>query len=173
MMKYHLSLLIGVLLLPSGPVNADIRIAVLDFELNDITSLPNTPEERIRTASIKHLLEQALAEHADYRIIEIKPGAQLNANPGPGYLFRFDEEAAKLGAESGADWVIVGQHSKPSFLFSYLMAHLIDVGSRKRVASFDVELKGNHEKVTRRGAKNLAGKIDGLISRMQPQSTLQ
>jgi len=152
-----------------GVADAAIRIAVLDFELNDITSLPNTPGERIRTASIKPLLEQALVRHGDYRIIEINPSARQAANSGFGYLFRFDEEAAKLGKQAGADWVIVGRHSKPSFLFSYLMAHLIDVESQKRVAGFDVELKGNHEKVTLHGAKNLAGKIDNVISRMQPE----
>lgn len=164
MMKNYLPGWICVFLLLSGPVNAGIRIAVLDFELNDITSLPNTLEERIRTASIKRLLEQALGECGDYQVIQINPAAQQAANSGFGYLFRFDEEVAKLGEQSGADWVIAGQHSKPSFLFSYLMAHLIDVRTKKRVAGFDVELKGNHEKVTRRGAKNLAGKIDRVIA---------
>lgn len=38
-------------------VHAGTRIAVLDFELNDITSLPNTQEERVRTASIKPMVE--------------------------------------------------------------------------------------------------------------------
>ncbi len=39
--------------------NAATRIAVLDFELNDITSLPNTPAERQRTASMAPLLTKA------------------------------------------------------------------------------------------------------------------
>jgi len=163
MMKHYLPGLMMILLLLSGSVTAGTRIAVLGFELNDITSLPNTPEERIRTASIKHLLEQALAQRGDYQIIQISPAAQEAANAGFGYLFRFDDEVAELGARFGADWVIAAQHSKPSFLFSYLMAHLIDTRAKKRVADFDIELKGNHETVTRRGVKSLAGKIDGTI----------
>ncbi|TAL47288.1 MAG: DUF2380 domain-containing protein [Methylovulum sp.] len=164
-MKYYfLPGLLVILLLLSGPSGAGTPIAVLDFELNDITSLPNTPAERIRTASIKPLLEEALAQRGAYQIIPISPAAQEMANSGFGYLFRFDEQAVKLGEQSGADWVIVSQHSKPSFLFSYLMAHLIDVKAKKRVADFDIELKGNHEIVTRHAVKRLAGKIDGVIS---------
>lgn len=153
-----------ILLLLSGPAGAGTPIAVLDFELNDITSLPNTPAERIRTVSIKPLLEEALVQRGAYQIIPISPAAQEMANSGFGYLFRFDEQAVKLGEQSGADWVIVGQHSKPSYLFSYLMAHLIDVRTKKRVADFDIELKGNHETVTRHAVKRLAEKIDGVIS---------
>ncbi len=33
-------------------------------------------------------------------------------------LFSHHDLAAKLGKQFGADWVIVGQHSNPSFLFS-------------------------------------------------------
>ena len=48
-------------------------------------------------------------------------------------LFNFNEVAAQLGKQSNADWVVVGRHSKPSFLFSYLMAHLINVRTQQLV----------------------------------------
>ncbi|MDO9107230.1 MAG: DUF2380 domain-containing protein [Methylovulum sp.] len=168
MMKPYLPLLMLLVLLPGGPATAAARIAVLDFELNDISSLPNTPAERLRTASFKHLLEQALVGQGDYQIIQISPAAQAAANSGFGYLFRFDEELVKLGEQSGADWVIVAQHSKPSFLFSYLMAHLIDVTAKKRLASFDIELKGNHVSVSEHAIRRLAGRIDGVIADQKP-----
>ncbi|WP_262967250.1 hypothetical protein [Methylobacter psychrophilus] len=41
---------VAIYLAFSPPVNATRRIAVLNFELNDITSLLNTPEKLIRTA---------------------------------------------------------------------------------------------------------------------------
>jgi len=92
-----------------------------------MTSLPNTPPEQLRTASIGPLLEQAISQSGDYKIIHINTEAQAAANSSFGYLFRFNDLAAKLGEQFGADWIIVSQHTKPSFLFSYLMAHVINV----------------------------------------------
>ena len=143
---------------------AETRIAILEFELNDITSLPHTPKELIRTASIQPLLEQEMRQLAEYKIIHISPERQQTENAGFGYLFHFHDIAAKLGKEAGADWVVVGQHSKPSFLFSYLIVHVINVKSGKRVARFDIEMKGNNEKVTRRAVRKLSREVDKLIN---------
>ncbi len=81
------------------------------------------------------------------------------------YLFRFDDLAAKLGEQYGTDWIIAGQHSKPRFLYSYLIAHVINVNTQTLVASYAIELKGNHEKVTLRGVNSLAKKINTLINK--------
>jgi len=153
------------MLIYCGITYAGERIAILSFELNDITSLPNTQTEQIRTASIKPLLEQAMKQIGNYDIIQISPSQQKTENAGLGYLFRFHDIAAKLAEEAGADWLVVGQHSKPSFLYSYLMVHLIDVKTEKFVARYDIELKGNHYKVTQRGVRKLARKINKDIDR--------
>jgi hypothetical protein len=81
-MKRLNSILTGlaIVLLLSGNADAATRIAILDFELNDITSLPNTPQEQLRTASIRPLLEQAIEQTGDYEIVHIKPEEQLTAN---------------------------------------------------------------------------------------------
>jgi hypothetical protein len=154
-----------IMFLSSHVGHAAQRIAVLNFELNDITSLPNTTQEQLRTASLRPLLEQALSQSGDYEIIHINAADQARANAGFGYLFRFNDLAAKLGEQFGADWIIVGQHGKPSFLFSYLMVHLIDIKTQALVGSFDIELKGTHEKVTLRGIKALADKIQGATNK--------
>jgi len=146
-----------------GTVNAVEKIAVLSFELNDITTLPNTQKEQLRTTSIKPLLEQAIIQNKDYKIIQISPDLQKHENAGFGYLFRFHDIAARLGKKADVDWIIVGQHSKPSFLYSYLMAHVVNVKTRQLVARFDVEMKGNHQKVTQRGVRKLARKLDKVI----------
>ncbi|WP_019867089.1 DUF2380 domain-containing protein [Methylovulum miyakonense] len=164
MNKLALATLSAALFLPGTVVHAAQRIAVLAFELNDLTSLPNTPQEQVRTASIRPLLEAAIRQADDgYETVPVSPQAQAMANGSFGYLFRFHDLAAKLGGQAQADWVVVGQHSKPSFLFSYLMAHVINVKTGMLAASFDVELKGNHEAVTRHGAVALAKKIKGAI----------
>ncbi|MEF3076837.1 DUF2380 domain-containing protein [Methylobacter sp. Wu1] len=150
----------------SGAVHASVRIAVLNFELNDITSMPNTPDELVRTATFRPLLEQAISRAGDYEIIHITISEQAAANAGFGYLFKFHDVAAALARQWNADWVVVGQHSKPSFLFSYLMAYLVNVKEPDLSARYAIELKGTHEKVTRRGIDALAKKIHASINRM-------
>lgn len=150
------------------PVLANPSLAVLDFELNDITSLPDTPQELLRTASIRPLLEQALAGTGNYKLIHIDSGSYTQANPGPGYLFSHHDLAARLGQHYGVDYMIVGQHSKPSFLFSYLIADLIEVKSGKLISRFDIELKGNHGSVTQHGISKLTHKIMTAISQTEP-----
>jgi len=109
------------------------------------------------------LLEQAIKQRGDYKIIKISSERQRTENAGIGYLFKFHDVAAQLAKEVSADWVIVGQHSKPSFLYSYLIANLINVKTGKRIARFDIEMKGNHQKVTLRGVQTLSRKIDKII----------
>ena len=160
-----MGIILSIMLLSSNIANAAPRLAILNFELNDITSLPNTQQEQLRTASIRPLLEQAISQTGDYEIIHINSEAQLAANSSFGYLFRFNDLAARLGEQFGADWIVVSQHSKPSFLYSYLMAHVINVKTQTLAASYDIELKGNHEKVTHRGVRSLANKIHALIDK--------
>jgi hypothetical protein len=156
-------ILIITTLIFCGATNAKPRIVILDFELNDITSLPNTPKELVRTASVKPLIERVMIQQENYDIIQISPEAQKQANPGVGYLFRYHDVAAKLGDQFKTDWILVGQHSKPSFLYSYLMAYLINIKTEIAVARFDIELKGNHQKVTERGVKKLVQEINATI----------
>jgi hypothetical protein len=156
---------VSILLLAGCKVQAAERIAVLDFELNDLTSLPYTPAERRRTAAFRPLLEQALGEAGDYQLIPVNAEDQAAANAGLGYLFRFPELAARLGEQVGADWVVVGRHSKPSFMFSYLIANLIDVKNRTVAACYAIEMKGSHEKVSQHGIEVLAKEIRASIEK--------
>lgn len=159
MKQQIISFIALALLLISSAGVAKPRIAILNFELNDITSLPNIIQEQQRTASIQPLLEQALLLTGSFEVIEISTHAETAANAGFGYLFSHPDLAAKLGEQFGADWVVVGQHSKPSFLYSYLVADLVEVKSQRWVSRFDVELKGTHAKVTQHGVAALADKI--------------
>ena len=144
--------------------NAEIKIAILDFELNDITQLPYVKSEIIRTASFKPLLEQSLKDSGGYKIIQISTKDYNISNAGLGYLYKFHDISASLGHKYNADWIIVGQHSKGSFLYSYLLVNLINIKTNRLVAHYDIELKGTHKKVTEHGIKALLRKIVTTIN---------
>jgi hypothetical protein len=138
-------------------------IAVLEFELNDLTPLPATPEELARTAAIRPLVEQALKERGE-RLIAVPAAAQALANVGFGYLYDHPEAAAQLGRTQGADWVLVGRLHKPSFLFAYLLGRLVNCRSGQVAANLVVEAKGPAEQVTRRAAARLAEQLDQALA---------
>jgi len=138
---------------------------VLDFELNDLTLQPRTPEELERTASIRPLLEKALSHASGISLVGIDAKASDRANAGVGYLFDHPEVAARLGGEHGADWVLVGKLHKPSFLFAYLMARLVETDTGEIAEDYIVEVKGQQDLVTAKGAERLARKIENRFDR--------
>jgi hypothetical protein len=133
-------------------------IAVLDFELNDLTLDPNNSTERERTASIRPMLQQALAAR-EFRTVTVDPEDQSAADEGVGYLFDHPDVAASLGNAAGADWVVVGRVHKSSFLFAYLKAHVVNTHTGAQVGDLVVEVKGPQQSLTRRGVETLAQQI--------------
>ncbi len=156
MKTYYFLFLIA---LSISQVNAQTSIAILDFELNDLTLKPGITAEINRTASIKPMLEKEL-KTAGYRIISIDLATQHKANSGFGYLFDHDDVAATLGRTADADYVVVGRLHKPSFLFAYIMGHLIRVKDSQLIGNYISETKGGDMKLTLKGVESLAGKID-------------
>jgi len=142
---------------------ADTKIAILDFELNDLTLDPRRPDELERTASIKSLLQETLNRKGGYDLIEIDSDAREKADAGVGYLFDHHDAAGALGKKFGAEWVLVGRVHKASFLFVYFLAHLVDAHTQKLVADYIVEVKGPQRKLTIKGVESLAEKIDKTI----------
>ena len=108
------------------------------------------------------LLETEL-QSADYTIISIDLESQKAADSGVGYLFDHHDVAAKLGKQFGADYVLVGRLHKPSFLFSYLMGHLIRVSDAKLIGNYISEAKGPNIKLTIKTVESLAVKIDRTL----------
>ena len=154
-----------LLCLTSLSAGAETRIAILDFELKDLTLLPRTTAEIERTASIKPLLETELKK-ADYVIIHIPLIDQNNASGGVGYLFDHDDIAASLAQQFGAEYVLVGRLHKPSFLFAYLMGHLIRVSDAKLIGNYVSEAKGPNKKLTIKTVENLTVKIDRTLDQL-------
>ena len=143
---------------------AETKIAILDFELKDLTMIPRTAAEIERTASIKPLLEAELKK-ADYVIINIPLIKQKKATGGAGYLFDHDDIAANLAKQYGADYVLVGRLHKPSFLFAYLMGHLVRVSDAKLIGNYISEAKGPNKQLTVKTVESLTVKIDRTLDR--------
>jgi len=150
-------------------IAAPPRVAVLDFELKDLTPAPYIPAEIARAASVKPLLEQALAK-SHYQIVHIDPSDIAKAAAGPGYLFDHHDLAAKLARTVRADYIVVGRLHKPSYLFIYLMAHLVDVRQGKLIGDYISEVKGGAPKLTLKGVESLAGKIVKTLSQHADRS---
>ena len=146
-------------------VYAETSIAILDFELSDVTLAPGIPAEIERTASIKAMLEGEL-KRAGYKIISIDLNAQRDSNGGFGYLFNHNDVAAELANKARADYVLVGRLHKPSFLFAYLMGHLIKTNDGGLIENYVVETKGGDKKLTLKAIETLASKIDQNLDKI-------
>jgi len=162
-MTRAIRLTLGILLVfLTTAAQAATRIAVLDFELKDLTLAPGIPAEIERTASIQALLAAELAS-AGYEIVAIPIQAQQAANSGEGYLFDHVDSAAALGKHFEADYVLVGRLHKPSFLFAYLMGNVVRVADQKLIGRFITESKGSDAKLVKKAVETLADKIDSVL----------
>jgi len=146
--------------LSSGPLESFAAdVLVLEFELNDLTLYPKVEQERARVASLRPLLLEAFADAENVEVRALPEQARVEADRGTGYLFERPAVAARLGRQSGADWVVSGRLHKASHLFVYLKAQLVDASDGEIAADFVVEIKGWGEKLTRRGVDALAVQI--------------
>jgi hypothetical protein len=144
------------------------NIAVLDFELLDLTYAPDVAGEKRRTATLKPLLEEALG-NLGWNVAPVTLDAQQDEERGVGYLYDHADAAASLARSAGADWIVIGRLHKASYLFVYLKAHVVDAASGQQIADLAVEIKGPQERLTRRGVDALAREISETIGRFASQ----
>jgi len=135
-------------------------IAVLEFEVNDLTLNPATEAERERAITLRPLMQTALKETHSYNIVSIDPEIQTSADKGVGYLYDKPALVAELGKSVDADYVIVGRVHKASFLFVYFKALVIDVAQQKLVSEQIIEVKGPQQKFSAKGIEALSILVD-------------
>lgn len=166
-MRKPTAIAVGLILvlqaLVGGTAHAVERITVLDFELLDLTASPGTTQEIERTASVAPLLRTEFENRAGYQVAAVASDDQARADAGVGYLYDRPALAAELAYNAGADWVVVGRVHKPSFLFAYLKAQLVDARTGALTADLVVEVKGPLQSGTKRGVASLARQIDLAI----------
>lgn len=145
----------------AGQVNRSV--VVLDFELHDLTLMPNLEEERERTSSIAPMLRKTLASQHDLEVVSIDASAQAAADQGAGYLYEHHDVAAELGRDVASDLIVVGRVHKASFLFVYFKAFVIDTRTSDAIADLTVEVKGTEKRLTEKGVESLAEQIAEAI----------
>jgi hypothetical protein len=155
--------IICIWVLLSGSAYAATGIAILEFELLDLTLAPRIQEEKARAASIKPMLEKILEAEGEYKLININSNAQHTANQGVGYLFAHHDEVAKLGQQFGADFVVMGRVHKASHLFVYFLVQLVNVKTQRLVGNYAVEIKGPQKKLTIKGVEHVAEKVNKTL----------
>ncbi len=141
------------------------KIMVVEFELRDVSPIPNVTQEVERTLLIDHVIQKTLAENG-YEIVPACDALKKTFAQGNGYLYDRPEVAGKIGGECGADYVLMGQTWKPSFLFVFPQVQVVD--TRKNltreqlvVVSRVVQLEAStlDKNVTENAAKKLAAQI--------------
>ena len=147
----------------SCSAQAQPKLAVLDFELKDMTLAPGIKTEIERTAAIKPMLEMQL-QQAGYNIIPVSKERQQFMDSGVGYLFNHHDVAAQLARANNADFILVGRLHKPSFLFAYLIVQLVEAKSGKLSERWVVEVKGPQKKLTSKGVESLVVKINTFFN---------
>ena len=119
---FKIIFLISTLLFSSASIAeqqpARTKIMVVNFELRDVSPLPNTEQEVERTGHALAKKAQALMPPCE----ELVKASQQ----GLGYLFDRPEVAGRIGRECGADYVLMGQTWKPSFLFVFPQVQVVD-----------------------------------------------
>lgn len=165
--------LLGTALLSTGLLAAEKpivtptmkKIMAVEFELRDVSPIPNVAQEVERTILIDSVIKKMLAEN-DYEILPACDALKKAFEQGNGYLYDRPEIAGKIGGECGADYVFMGQTWKPSFLFVFPQVQIVD--TRKNltreqlvVVSRVVQLEAStlDKNVTELAAKKLATQI--------------
>ncbi|SNR94060.1 Protein of unknown function [Methylobacillus rhizosphaerae] len=149
-------LLLGVLI--SSAANANPSIIVLAFELNDMTDLPNAPEELQRIALLSTTFKESLKNQGVNVIpVDTKVQAEIEKH-SPTYLYDNVGTAIELNKEMGADYLVIGVALKPTYLFVYPRLIIVDINTQTVVMSNSAQLESSwtDERTTIRTAEKLA-----------------
>ncbi len=141
------------------------KVMVLDYQLNDMTDLPNAPEELERIALLSSTYKQRLVDNG----VELVPVSEALknavANQSPTYLFDNVPNAAKMAEGSGADYLLIGEALKPTYLFVYPRILLVDIRTAEVVMARAAQLESSwsDQNTTKRTAEKLADMVSAEL----------
>lgn len=101
------------------------KIMMVDFELRDVSPIPNVTQEVERTALIDSVIRKTLSANG-YQLIPACDELKKASEQGNSYLYDRPEVAGEIGGRCGADYVLMGQTWKPSFLFVFPQVQVVD-----------------------------------------------
>lgn len=163
MLTITLSVIFPVL--NSAYAGSPFKVMVLDFQLNDLTDLPNAPQELERISYLTKVFKEILVQQG-VNIIPVsdKLKADMESQSAT-YLFDQIEYVAEVAATSGADFVLIGVALKPTYLFVYPRVLLVDVKQKKVVVSkaFQLESSWTDQNTTANTARKIADAIATAI----------
>jgi len=147
----------------AAPATAEpiAKVMVLDYQLNDMTDLPNAPEELERIALLSSTYKQRLADNG----VELVPVSEALKNAvakqSPTYLFDNVPNAAKMAEGSGTDYLLIGVALKPTYLFVYPRILLVDIRTAEVVMARAAQLESSwtDQNTTKRTAEKLADMV--------------
>ncbi len=148
------------------------KVMVLDFPLNDLTDLPNPPEELARIAYFNVAFKQKLVDDG-VQIVPINDKIKaISATQSATYLFDHTDIAASLAEDSGADYILIGVAMKPTYLFVYPRLLLVDVKTKRKAFTSYVQMEGSwlEKTTTASSAKSLAKKVSAELKKLAAQA---
>jgi hypothetical protein len=159
--KLFSGLCMAVMLATSALADPIAKVMVMDFQLNDMTDLPNAPEELERIAYLSAVYKQTLDANGVALVpVNEQLLAKVSAQSAT-YLFDNVPHAAKLAAGSGADYLLIGVALKPTYLFVYPRILLVDIKTQKVVMARAAQLESawSDKNTTARTAEKLANMV--------------
>ncbi len=148
------------------------KVMVLDFPLNDLTDLPNPPEELARIAYFNVAFKQKLVDDG-VEIVPINDKIKaISATQSATYLFDHTDIAASLAEDSGADYILIGVAMKPTYLFVYPRLLLVDIKTKRKAFTSYVQMEGSwlEKTTTASSAKSLAKKVSAELKKLAAQA---
>lgn len=91
------------------------NVMVLDFQLDDLTDFPNSPQELERISYLNKIYKDALFVKGLTTVPVVDKLLPDMQNHSPTYLFDQIEYVAEIAAINGADYVLLGVVLKPTF----------------------------------------------------------
>jgi hypothetical protein len=161
-----------VLTIPVAFAEGNAKVMTLDFQLNDLTDLPNAPEELARIGYLSATFKQKLVDNGVALVpVNDKLKAELSGQSAT-YLFDRVEHAAKLAEDSGADYLLIAVALKPTYLFVYPRILLVDIKTQKVVMAKASQLESSwlDKNATARSAEKLADMVSEKLKELTGQT---
>ncbi len=147
------TLLLGLCVAAAPAMAASQTVAVFDFDLQNTSPAPSTPEEIARLHRLDAQLGQELAEPGRYAVIDMTPvrGELANVTSIRGCNGCELDMARKAGAQLAAyGWV-----QKVSNLILNINLVIEDANTGKKLRADSVDIRGNTDESWQRGLRYL------------------